>query len=201
MNCAIASSRGHYANKLVLIGGPHKSGTSLACASLESDGYCNPAYITSPIEFGHGVNTDFYLTRECGLARKINRILVESTVHEMLVAEKRIEDYLIHIFRTCGSRIVIKDPYMRFTAVSWARIALKLRASTTLFTTIRDSESIERGWRSSRFLSKLNNREPDLVRRLKSPLSSKELRRLDEFNVTHSVVPFPTYSSLVLSTG
>ena len=156
-------------SKLILVGGAYKSGTSLLCSLLEEAGYYNPAFITSPIEYGHGINKPLYLTRECIISRALNRRLVIATRKEK-IRLSTIRSYLIDVFQECGNRILLKDPYFKFSRCG--------QSSSYTWCISGDSHISSRYGFSlqilmnSRFMRWLIKRDPLLLERMCAPVSN-----------------------------
>ena len=171
-------------SKLILVGGAYKSGTSLLCSLLEEAGYYNPAFITSPIEYGHGINKPLYLTRECIISRALNRRLVIATRKEKDKIVHEVRSYLIDVFQECGNRILLKDPYFKFTADVWSKVAVTLGASVEIHISVRDMASVYKSWMNSRFMRWLIKRDPLLLERMCAPVSNTVKYGLSETKAT-----------------
>ena len=140
--------------ELVLIGGAYKSGTSLLCEQVEAVGYANPAFLTNGREQGHGLLVKRYLTRECALARAWNRQLARATPREMEIIERSLAAYLLDLIGALGSKLVLKDPYMKITAECWFRAARTIGAKELrLLLTTRPERAVERSLANSKFLT------------------------------------------------
>lgn len=178
--------------ELVIVGGAYKSGTSLLCESIEARGYRNPAILTNPSEYGHGISAGLYLTRECSIARKWNRLLVKTDPKEMARIERRLAGYLSEMISELRTtKLVLKDPYMKMTALLWFRAAHSLGVNKlTLQLTDRDQASVNRSWAHSRFLTLKERANPEQFRQLVAPVSSDMHKELSRLAVTTNVVKY-----------
>ena len=84
--------------KLTIVGGPYKSGTSLACKKLASQDNINPFHLTNAREYGHGICTKYYPTFECSIARELNTRLLGATRHQCDKIERFIAGILTRYF-------------------------------------------------------------------------------------------------------
>lgn len=181
--------------ELVIVGGQYKSGTSLLCESIEALGYHNPGQLTNPGEYGHGISAGLYLTRECSIARNWNRLLVNSGPKEIVKIERQLAGFLSDMIDELGPRLVLKDPFMKMTALHWFRAANSLGAhKQTLLLTDRDQASVNRSLAKSRFLTLKERTNPEKFRQLVAPISSDMLARLSGILVTTRVVEYQLIS-------
>lgn len=162
--------------KIILVGGVYKSGTSLLTASFEQGGAVNPAYRTSPIEFGHSAGGGLYQTRECGISRAINRKIVVSTKHERDKLRQSIKSYISEMVTECGNLIVIKDPYFKFTIGEWIFAANDIGVTVELNLTNRPLINTFNGWQRSRFLSWQLKKTPKLFNLMIQPLQKDAIK-------------------------
>ena len=168
---------------LILIGGPYKSGTSALCASIERAGFRNPSILSNPSELGHGRAVELYATRECSVARGLNRRIVSSGEAERCRIERQISHYLLENMGAIGNRLVIKDPYMKLTAHLWARAArsLGIRSIRTVLS-VRRPEAIREAQGRSLFLQTQLRKYPEVFRQLVEPMRkhiSDQLKVMD----------------------
>jgi len=185
--------------QLVIIGGSYKSGTSLLCATVEAAGYANPARLTNAKELGHGVAVDLYPTRECSVARSINRKLITAARAEEARMERQIACYLRDMFSCVGVCLVIKDPYMKLLAPHWIRTANRLGVkSTRLLVTQRDRESIQSSIHNSRFLRHMQHRKHRIFEHLMAPVDQSRAARLELLGSRICVV---SYKAIIGSLG
>ena len=177
--------------ELILIGGAYKSGTSRLCDIIEGYGYANPASITNPLEHGHGVSVQIYQTRECSVARKINKNILSAGVNEQMLIERQIGGYLLDMWQAIGGRLVVKDPCMKLTASHWVRVASMLGTGRiTFLLTARDPSAILRSWKNSQFLTREQNIHHERFRRLLAPLHSSISGQLTRLEVAMVTIPF-----------
>lgn len=169
---------------LVVIGGPYKSGTSRLCASIEALGYQNPAFVTGPLEYGHGSQVSFYLTRECAVARSWNRRLVRAESRAEPAIQRQLAAYLVDMFQEVGPRLVLKDPYLKLTAVHWCQAARKIGVGhLRVLLTVREQGAILKSWNRSRFLSLERHRHGREFQGLLRPVNRVTLAHLRELGV------------------
>lgn len=169
----------------------YKSGTSMLCQSIEAQGYGNPCRLTNAGELGRGIATDRYLTRECSVARAFNRRLVNAGPLEAAMIESELAAYLVEMAAELGPRLVLKDPYMKLTAVHWVRAANSLGAAKLSFLeTDRDPAAIRRSLAGSRFLTAQEQRKPEEFRRLLLPTFPILRTSLAALSVEHRVVRY-----------
>ena len=190
----IANELGILKAKIILVGGAYKSGTSLLTASIEQGGAVNPAYLTSPIEFGHSADGGLYHTRECRISRFINRNIVVSTEHERGKLRQSIEAYISEMLAECGNLLVIKDPYFKFTIGEWVVAANNLGVSVELNLTNRQRIDTFNGWQRSRFLSWQLKKTPGIFDSMNQPIK-RDVMELVWMNDAH--VKIYGYDSLV----
>lgn len=177
--------------ELVIVGGPYKSGTSLLCESVEAHGYQNPALLTNTAEHGYGISAGIYLTRECSIAREWNRRLVNGGPRETAGIEKQLAGYLADMMDELGPKLVLKDPYMKMTAVNWFRAAHSLGASKLKFlVTDRDLTDVYRSWENSRFLTWKARVHPEQFRQLVAPITSDVKMKLSALAVEIHMVKY-----------
>ncbi len=171
----IITEEGEQKARIILVGGAYKSGTSLLTASIEQAGAVNPAYRTSPIEFGHSADGGLYHTRECKISRAINRKIVASTKHERDKLIPSIESYIGEMAAECGNILVIKDPYFKFTIGEWIAAASNHGVTVELNLTNRQRIDTINGWQRSRFLSWQLKKVPNLFDLMTQPIQKDAL--------------------------
>lgn len=177
--------------ELVIVGGAYKSGTSLLCESIEARGYRNPGRLTNPDEYGHGIGAGLYRTRECSIARDWNRRLVKAGPKETARIERQLTGYLAEIVGELGPKLVLKDPYMKMTALHWFRAAHSLGAyRQTLLLTDRDLPAIKRSWAHSRFLTWKERTNTEEFRQLVAPIRHDVLVNLSVIAVKTYIVKY-----------
>jgi hypothetical protein len=175
--------------ELVLIGGAYKSGTSLLCKTIENYGYNNPRLLSNPDEYGHGISAGLYLTRECSVVRNWNRRLVKAGQKETAWIERQLTGYLVEMIGELGPKLVLKDPYMKMTALHWFRAAQILSPyRAKLLLTERNIHDVSRSWAYSRFLTWKERTNPEQFRQLVAPLRPELRMKLLALDVeTHAV--------------
>lgn len=177
--------------ELVIVGGAYKSGTSLLCESIEACGYRNPGLLTNVAEYGHGISAGLYLTRECSIARNWNRRLVKAGSREAAKIEIQLTGYLAEMIGELGPKLVLKDPYMKMTALHWFRAAYVLGVSQlTLLLTDRDLAAVNRSRAHSRFLTWKERTNPEQFRQLVTPIRSDMHTKLSAFAVATHVIRY-----------
>lgn len=177
--------------ELVIIGGAYKSGTSLLCESIEAHGYRNPGLLTNPGEYGHGISAGLYFTRECSIARNWNRLLLNAGPKEITRIERQFAGYLSEMIGELGPKLVLKDPYMKMTALPWFRAAHLLGANNlTFLVTNRDQAAVNRSLAHSRFLTLKKRANPEQFRQLAAPINFDMHKKLSGLAVTTHVVNY-----------
>lgn len=177
--------------ELVIIGGAYKSGTSRLCELVEANGYCNPSSITNATERGHGISAGMYLTRECSIARDLNRQLVKAGPRGAVELERKLASYLKDMSGVLGPRLVLKDPYMKITALSWFRAARAFGASQLkLLLTDRYLPDVRRSWESSQFMTRMERVHTEQFRQLITPISSNLRKQLSVLAVKTHVLKY-----------
>lgn len=177
--------------ELVIVGGAYKSGTSRLCELIEERGYSNPGLLSNSTEHGHGISSGLYLTRECSIARNWNRRLVKAGPIEAAGIERQLAGYLIDMVCELGPKLVLKDPYMKMTALHWFRAAHSLGANKlTFLLTDRELLDVHRSWTNSRFITWKERRNPEQFRQLVSPIASDMRLELSQLAVSTRVVKY-----------
>jgi hypothetical protein len=168
--------------ELILIGGPYKSGTSRLCESIEELGYRNPAFTTNSGEYGHGTAVPHYLTRECAVARTLNRRLIGAVTSDKDAIGQEILNYLVEMFQHAGPKLVLKDPYMKLTAVHWCEAARDSGIRNLhILITVRARAPTVASWSKSRFLTREMHKHSSEFRYLLRPMSQATSNQLRNF--------------------
>ena len=178
-------------NELIIIGGAYKSGTSALCSATEAMGYENPASVTNPYEQGHGRAVPLYATRECSVARSWNRKLVAGTTTEAERIQRQLLFYLMEMTESLGTRIVIKDPYMRLVASHWVCAAslLGIRQIRILIT-VRAAQLVRQSQERTPFMRWQMRKYPAIFERLSAPLDRESYDRLVQLGAQVQFVPY-----------
>lgn len=186
---------------VVFVCGPYKSGTSLMASHIADRGYADPSRITNPAELGHGTSQPRYLTRECSIARAVNKRLLPKRTQ---LAPSRLDLHYLHgkLLRRSSLRqpleyleawkspIVLKDPCLSFTLGAWLTAAAELFLRPAVCFTTRERRELEVAWAMApvtrpllpqgfhRSLEEARRKLYELCRSLEVPFQTRSLAHL-----------------------
>lgn len=154
--------------ELVIVVGPHKSGTSLLTEIL-SESFFDPSRVTNPLERGFGKTVERYITRECDVVRWINKhiLLGQQSACTALTSQPfRAEDAILTYLQQWRRPFVVKSPYFAYTLQLWINCAMKIGIRVCVCFTTRNATQLAQAWSNAPFTRQLGPTStlPELIR-------------------------------------